>query len=101
MRIEGGSERGTVQTKRKSISHVAVRFYKTLGGRIGTAVDRLETVYTRSSATPMGSAPPLFSDDKRVKVPTGWGRDGCVVVKQDQPLPMTVLMIVVEMVTYE
>ena len=42
----------------------------------------------------MGSAPALFTGDKLVTFPNGWNRDNIVVIIQDQPLPMTVLMIV-------
>jgi len=94
MRIEAGSQRGTAQTKQKRITKVAARFHNTLGGKIGPDPDHLEPVYFRTSAMPMGKSPDVFSGDKIVNFPKGWNRDGVLTIVQDQPLPMTVLMIV-------
>ena len=101
MRLEAGSGRGTAQTKKKRITKVAVRFHQTLGGMIGPDETRLETVYFRSSAVPMGQAQPAWSGDKSVNFPRGWERDGVLTVVQDQPLPMTVLLIVPSLVVNE
>lgn len=94
MRMEGGSHRGTAQTKKKRITKVSVRFHETLGGKIGPAPDKLESIHFRSPSTPMGQGPGAFSGDKTVVFPKGWDRDGYVTVVQDQPLPMTLLLIV-------
>ncbi|WP_285906755.1 hypothetical protein [Pseudodesulfovibrio pelocollis] len=94
MRLEAGSSRGTAQTKRKRITKVAVRFHDTLGGRVGPSPQRLEPVYFRSPAVPMGRASASFSGDKTVNFPGGWTPDGLLTVVQDQPLPMTVLLVV-------
>ncbi|WP_147819734.1 hypothetical protein [Salidesulfovibrio onnuriiensis] len=101
MRLDAGSERGTAQTKRKRIIRVSARFHKTLGGRIGPSEERLEPVYFRSASAPMGSPPGLWSGDKGIRFPKGWDRDGVLTIVQDQPLPMTVLMIVPEVVINE
>ena len=94
MRLDAGSQRGTAQTKKKRVTKVAARFHNTLGGRIGPDETRLEPVYFRSPATPMGQSPGPFSGDKIVNFPKGWDRDGLLTIVQEQPLPMTVLMIV-------
>jgi hypothetical protein len=94
MRLEAGSSRGTAQTKKKRITKVAVRFHHTLGGRIGPDEHRLEPIHFRSPAVPMGSASSAHSGDKSVNFPSGWNRDGLLTVVQDQPLPMSVLLIV-------
>lgn len=94
MRLEAGSKRGTAQTKRKRITKVAVRFHNTLGGRIGPDATRLEPIYFRQAATPMGRSPGAWSGDKSVNYPKGWDREGVLTVVQDQPLPMSILLIV-------
>lgn len=94
MRLESGSKRGTSQTKRQRITKVAVRFHKTLGGRIGPDEHSLEPIYFRSPSTPMGSSVGTFSGDKSVVFPKGWTRDGLLTVTQEQPLPMTILLMV-------
>lgn len=101
MRLEAGSSRGTSQTKTKRITQVAVRFHQTLGGKAGPSEGSLETVHFRTSSAPMDSPPELFTGDKRIKFPSGWNRDGVLTVVQDQPLPMTVLLIVPQVVVNE
>ena len=94
MRLEGGSKRGTSQTKRQRITKVAVRFHDTLGGKIGPDPNHLEKLYFRTPSTPMNQASGAFSGDKSVVFPQGWTREGILTVMQDQPLPMTVLLII-------
>jgi len=101
MRLEAGSARGTAQTKLKRITKVAVRFHDTLGGKVGPNADSLETVCFRSSTTPMGRSAGAWTGDKIINFPRGWNRDGILTVVQDQPLPMTVLLIVPTLVVNE
>ena len=101
MPLEGGSSRGTSQTKSKRITQVAVRFFNTLGGGIGPDPEHLEPVYYLTSAAPQGRCLPLWTGDKKVKFPKGWNQDGVLTIVQDQPLPMTVLMIVPEVLVNE
>ncbi|OIQ49670.1 hypothetical protein BerOc1_01595 [Pseudodesulfovibrio hydrargyri] len=101
MRLDTGSQRGTAQTKKKRITKVAARFHNTLGGLIGPDLSRLEPVYFRSPSTPMGQSPGPFCGDKTVNFPKGWDRDGLLTIVQRQPLPMTVLMIVPQLIVNE
>jgi len=101
MRLEGGSKRGTTQTKRKRITKVAVRFHNTLGGKVGPDTTHLEPVYFRSAATPMGKSHGAWSGDKSVSFPQGWNKDGLLTILQEQPLPMSVLLIVPSVVVNE
>ena len=101
MKIEAGSARGTAQTKKKRITKVAARFHNTLGGKIGPDETHLEQVYFRSPSIPMGQSPGAWSGDKTVNFPKGWNRDGVLTILQDQPLPMTVLLIVPHVVINE
>lgn len=105
MRLEAGSDRGTSQTKRKAVWELSVRFLRTLGGKYGVCDskgnDNLKAIYSRSQSDLMDNAPPLFTGDKTVGVPTGWTQDCRLVVVQDQPLPMTVLMMVPVVTAYE
>lgn len=94
MRLEFAGARGSAQTKTKRITEVSLRLFLTLGGKVGPDETRLEPLLYRTSADPMGRAPALFTGDKTVRFPHGWGPDGVLTVVQDQPLPMTVLLIV-------
>lgn len=99
MKIEAGSVTGTAQGKLKKISRCAVRFLNTLGGKIGSSEDKLETIYFRTSGDEMGGPPALFTGDKEVVFPKGFGTEGQVMIVQDQPLPMTVLAVMAEVQT--
>jgi len=93
MRLEFAGVRGSAQTRIKRITEVALRLYRTLGGKVGPDAARLEPLLYRSSADPMDGPPALFTGDKSVRFPQGWSSDGLLTLVQDQPLPMTVLLI--------
>lgn len=98
MDIEGGSSRGTTQTKRRRVVQVSVRFHNTLGGGVGPDPDHLEPLQYLLPSAPQGRALPLWSGDKTVKFGRGWSTDGRLAVVQSQPLPMSVLLIVPEVI---
>jgi hypothetical protein len=93
MRVEAGSQAGTAQGRKKRYNEVMVRLHKTVGIIING--DQLPF---RTSSTPMGQNIPEFTGDKRV-TNLGWDRDGQIEIKQEQPLPMTVLGITGTLVT--
>lgn len=93
MRLEFAGSRGSAQTRIKRITEVAVRLYRSLGGKAGPDPTRLEPLLYRSSADVMDGPPALFTGDKSVRFPQGWNTEGVLTLVQDQPLPMTVLLI--------
>lgn len=86
----------TIQAKTKRIVKSTIRFHESLGAKYGSLneADKLEVIPFRSGGDPMDSPPPLFTGDKEISVPMGWDNRGEMLLIQDQPLPMTVLMIV-------
>lgn len=99
MRIEAGAADGTAQGKKKRISRINYRLYKTLGVKHGPDTSRLDIIPFRSSADEQDQAPALFTGDKEVEFPRGWDKDGYITLVQDQPLPLTVLAIMPELNT--
>jgi len=93
MRLEFAGSRGGAQTRIKRITEVGIRLYRSLGGKAGPDLDRLEPLLYRSSADAMDGPPALFTGDKSVRFPQGWNTEGVLTLVQDQPLPMTVLLI--------
>lgn len=93
MRLECAGARGSAQTRTKRITEVSLRLHRSLGGKVGPDLARLEPLLYRSSADPMSGPPALFSGDKAVRFPQGWSPEGLLAVVQDQPLPMTVLLL--------
>lgn len=104
MKVEAGSEFGTSQTKRKVVTELNLRFLRTVGGKAGVANkngDNLRILSFRTQSDPMDAPPPLYTGDKEIRVSTGWTKDCRLVVVQDQPLPMTLLMMVPVVTTNE
>jgi hypothetical protein len=95
MPIEAGSATGTAQGKKKRIGKVTVRLHQTLGCKIGYDDDHLDVIPFRKAGDPMDAPPPLFSGDKEITYPKGWEKDAQPMVVQDQPLPLTVLAMIV------
>jgi len=101
MRPEAGASAGTAQGKNKRITEVTIRFLATLGAKAGPDENTLDEIQFRRGSDPMDAPPPIFSGDKDIDWPNGYDSDGFVVVKQDQPLPMTVVAIIPELHTYD
>jgi len=100
MRIEGGAAEGTSQGKTKRISKVVLRLFETVGVKVGPSLTELETVPFRTSSDPMDTAvSTLIAGDKEIEFRDDYNTDGFIFVKQDQPLPLSVLAIYPTVVT--
>jgi len=93
MDLEGGSAEGTAQGKKKRIHEVAIRFYETAQGYTGPDADRLDAIIFRDTEDLVGSPSPLFTGDLMVPFRGGHATAGRILIRQDKPLPMTVLNI--------
>ncbi|MBO6782240.1 MAG: hypothetical protein JJ899_03065, partial [Alphaproteobacteria bacterium] len=93
LRFEGRSPNGTVQARTKRIDHVTLRLHRSRGGRAGPDPGTLDDIELASGASITGAA--LFSGDRAMAFPAGFGIDGRVVVRQDEPLPFTLLGVIV------
>lgn len=100
-RIEAGAEDGTAQGKTKRITRCTVRLYNTLGGKLGPDESTLDTLQFRSPENLMDQAPPLFTGDMLVEWPGSYDQDAYVTVIQDQPLPMTVVALMPQLLTFD
>jgi len=105
MRIEAGAQNGTAQGKTKRIHRVILRFFETLGGRIGAqdelGVKNLDQILFRSSSAPMNQPPNLFTGDKDCPFPSGYGTEARIIVQADQPLPMTLVALMPQLQTQD
>ncbi|KAF0235059.1 MAG: hypothetical protein FD177_218 [Desulfovibrionaceae bacterium] len=93
LRIEGGGDDGTAQGKTKRISRVIARLHRSLGYSIGLRQDDTYAPPHRTTATPLGQAPALFSGDEDVRPNAGYETEGQVWIRQEQPYPLTVLAV--------
>ena len=101
MRIEAGAGDGTAQGKTKRITKAVIRFLATLGAKAGADENTLDEIQFRKPSDPMNQAVPLFTGDQMVEWPNGYDFDGYLMIKQDQPLPMTVVAIMPQVHTFD
>lgn len=94
MRLEAGASGGTAQTMPKRILAVTLRFKDTVGGKVcpgDDVAEKYERVLPHVQPARAGEAPRLFSGDRELRLAAGFDRDGLFTVRQDDPLPMTVI----------
>jgi len=100
MRIEGGAAEGTSQGKTKRISKVVLRLFETVGVKVGPSLTTLETIPFRTTSSLLSSpVDTLLAGDKEIEFRDDYNSDGFIFVKQDQPLPCSVLAIYPTLVT--
>jgi len=93
LRLEAGADDGIAQGKIKRIHGVTARFFNTVGAELGPDTANLDRLPFRDSSMAMDEAVPLFTGDKEIYFPSGYETDARVIIRQSQPLPMTVLAI--------
>ena len=93
LRMEAGAEDGIAQGKIKRIHGVTARFFQTVGAELGPDTNNLDRLPFRDSSMAMDQAVPLFNGDKEISFPSGYDNDAKIVIRQTQPLPMTILAI--------
>ena len=101
LRLEAGSVDGTSQGKPKRIHAVTLRLDKTVGLEIGTDSTNLDRIFFRDDSMDMDTAIPLFTGDKEIEFPGGFDDDAKLFVRQDQPLPMTILALFPRLNTFD
>ena len=99
MRIDAGSQNGTSQGKTKRIYEITLRLFETVGVEVGPDLDNLERIPFRTSADPMNEGIPPFTGDKEVEFRGNYDTDGFIVIRQTQPLPLTVLSVYPRLIT--
>lgn len=76
---------------------VFLEFHQTLGGKLGRDESSLDELVFREPSVPMGSSPELFTGIHEVSYPSGMDRRIQVTYQQHQPLPATLLGMIVEL----
>jgi hypothetical protein len=84
---------GTVQSYKKHISSVSVRFYQSRGLFVGPTVDDLFEVKWREFEN-MGDPTQLLTGDKKLTVSPSWNSRGRIFMRAINPLPLTILAVV-------
>ena len=97
LNIEIQAEGGTLQGKKKKIPQVLFRFLNSCGGKVGATDKEMDPIQWQSS-NHYGKPMALYTGDKAIRPPGGYNEDGRLVLKQDDPLPITLLAIIPEVV---
>ncbi len=102
MRVEAGDQEGSSQGKLKRIWRATIRLVNSLGGKIGRDMKNLVTITKRNPNQPANVVASISSGDTtRLSFKGQWNRSGQVMIVQDQPLPLTVDAVMVELETSE
>jgi hypothetical protein len=102
MRLEGGAGQteGTSQGKIKRISKVVLRLFETVGVKVGPSLTKLETIPFRTTSSLLSNpVDTLLAGDKEIEFDGDYESDGFIFIKQDQPLPCSILAIYPTLVT--
>lgn len=99
MNIEGGSQNGTSQAKRKVLSKVNILFMDSLGAKFGTDIYKLDELLFQSTGNRTNRPPEPFSGYKET---TAFDRTQKIkrwFVVQDRPLPCIIQQVIPELNT--
>jgi hypothetical protein len=84
------------QYTRKNVNGVAMRVTQSNLVTAGPTFSRLTEYPARDHTDPYGSPPALKTGELRFAIGPSWNSDGAVCVRQDQPLPLTVLSLALD-----
>jgi hypothetical protein len=83
----------------KNISKVHLRVSQSSSVKAGPTFDRLREYAARSVTDPYGAPPALRDGELALSIDPSWNQDGAVCLRQDLPLPLTVLSMTLEFQT--
>lgn len=95
--FEGAPAAG--QMLQKNVNAVALRVTQSSAVKAGPTFARLTEFPIRDHTDPYNSPPALRTGELRFAIGPSWNSDGAVCVRQDQPLPLTVLGIALDVAT--
>ena len=95
MRLDSDSNAGVSQGNVKQIRELVVRLNKSLGLSYGDGV-RTYNLSFRDTSMLMDASPPLYTGDKVIEFDGDFELDARLIIKQEQPLPLCLLAIVVK-----
>ena len=80
----------------KNASKVFLRVTQSSMVKAGPTFDKLTEYPARAVNDPYGSPPALRTGELSLAISPSWNTDGAVCVRQDQPLPLTVLSLTID-----
>lgn len=92
MPLEGGTQGGTSQGKKKRANKVTIRVNRSYGAA-GPNTTQTQQLQLRTPSVPMGQGPPPLTGDAEMVWPGGYDPMMPLMVIKDRPLPLTVCAI--------
>lgn len=92
--MEGAAAAG--QGTAKNVNKVHLRVSQSSVIKAGPTFDRLREYPARAVSDPYGSPPALRDGELALSVDPSWNQDAAICVRQDLPLPLTVLSMTLE-----
>jgi hypothetical protein len=86
---------GYGQGRPKNVGEVYVKLFKSSGFKAGPSADKLIETKARRNEN-LGAPVDLFTGDVAVKTMAKWADDGSLLLRQDEPLPITLLSMSLE-----
>jgi hypothetical protein len=83
----------------KNVNKVHLRVSQSSVVKAGPTFDRLREYPSRAVTDPYGSPPALRDGELSLSIDPSWNQDGAVCLRQDLPLPLTVLSMTLEVQT--
>jgi len=87
----------TIQGKSRLIPVVTVRFENSRGLLIGPDSGHLTEMKQREFE-PIGAPTALLTGDKEIRITSAWNKTGRIFLRQKDPLPMTILALIPDMI---
>ena len=102
-RPNSGAADGTAQGKNKRVDRIVLRLWKSLGGKYAAENSQhLDSIIYRSPEDEMDAGLELYTGDTEIlPLPSGYSQDGKIVVQHDEPLPFTLVAIILLLVTQD
>lgn len=93
--LEVGMQNGTSAGREKKIFEVDIFFHQSGGCMIGaTQASSFDVISMRETGQPLGQPVPLFTGIKTAKLDARSGKEASFVIKQDSPVPLSILGVV-------
>lgn len=99
--FDAGAADGTAEGKIRRIHRINFRLYRTLGLKWGRDFTKLRPLTFRKASDDVTTAPPIFTGVKSETVDMDYDRESKLCIRQDSPLPATILAIAPHMVTQD
>lgn len=82
---------GPSEGRVKKLVTVYINLYRSIGFKYGTDENKLFEEPFRRVTDPTGVGVPPFTGTKKVDIPSGYTRDPVIIIRQEKPMPLTVL----------